>query len=177
MRPEQKPGGGDYKLQPHSYSIGDMAFQALMANPNTPQAILICGESGAGKTECCKFVLSYLIAKGSQQAAKAGKKAGGADSLTDQLLATSGPARGVHAPFEFPIANRFCVALLRGRAGRSTAENCGFRPGQNDPLEAFGNAKTVNNDNSSRFAKCMQLYFDKSGACGPLVFSQRVVGK
>jgi hypothetical protein len=88
MRPEQKPGGGDYKLQPHSYSIGDMAFQALMANPNTPQAVLICGESGAGKTECCKFVLSYLIAKGSQQAAKAGKKAGGADSLTDQLLAT-----------------------------------------------------------------------------------------
>jgi hypothetical protein len=30
----------------------------------------------------------------------------------------------------FPIANRFCVALLYGRACRLTAENGGFRRGQ-----------------------------------------------
>ena len=33
----------------------------------------------------------------------------------------------------------------------------------NEPLECFGNAKTQNNDNSSRFAKCMQIAFDREG--------------
>ena len=75
------------------------------------QAVLICGESGAGKTECCKFVLAYLIAK----------KESTVERLDEKLMAT------------------------------------------NDPLEAFGNAKTVNNDNSSRFAKCMQICLDAEG--------------
>lgn len=47
----------------------------------------------------------------------------------------SGPARGVHVPSAFPTVNRFSSALLYGRAGRSTAENGGFRPGQ-----SFGDA-------------------------------------
>ena len=38
----------------------------------------------------------------------------------------------------FPTVNRFCMALLYGRAGRLTAQNGGFRRGQvlqkvNDP--------------------------------------------
>jgi hypothetical protein len=40
----------------------------------------------------------------------------------------SGPSRGCYAPFAFSIGNRFCMALLYGRAGRLTAENGGFRP-------------------------------------------------
>ena len=98
------------KLQPHPWCVADMAYNELL-HEGKNQAVLICGESGAGKTECCKFVLAYLIAK----------KESTVENLADKLMAT------------------------------------------NDPLEAFGNAKTVNNDNSSRFAKCMQIYFDAEG--------------
>ena len=98
------------KLQPHPWSVADMAYRELLEEGKN-QAVLICGESGAGKTECCKFVLAYLIAK----------KESTVENLAEKLMAT------------------------------------------NDPLEAFGNAKTVNNDNSSRFAKCMQIFFDTEG--------------
>ena len=41
-----------------------------------------------------------------------------------------GPSRGVQAASAFPIVNQRSVALLRGYAGRFTAQNGGFRPGQ-----------------------------------------------
>jgi hypothetical protein len=43
----------------------------------------------------------------------------------------SGPAPlGAGKRLFFPDVNRFCMALLYGRAGRLTAKNGGFRPGQ-----------------------------------------------
>ena len=97
-------------LQPHPWAVADVAYRELL-NEGKNQAVLICGESGAGKTECCKMVLAYII----------GKKESTVPNLAEKLMDT------------------------------------------NDPLEAFGNAKTVNNDNSSRFAKCMQICLDGEG--------------
>jgi len=38
------------KLQPHPWAVGDMAYREMLEEGNN-QAVLICGESGAGKTE------------------------------------------------------------------------------------------------------------------------------
>ena len=88
------------------------------------QSILITGESGAGKTEATKLVLSYLAnaCKGFQS---------DADFLTPATQTTPG---------------------IEGKILQA-----------NPLLEAFGNAKTFKNDNSSRYGKFIQVYFDESG--------------
>ena len=49
---------------------------------------------------------------------------------SNAALNRPGPPGGGWAAFAFPIGNRFCVALLYGRAGRVTAQTGGLRPGQ-----------------------------------------------
>ena len=75
------------------------------------------GESGAGKTENTKKVISYFALVGSRGEKKGLKKV----SLEDQIVQTN------------PI------------------------------LEAFGNAKTARNDNSSRFGKFIRIHFNTQG--------------
>ena len=80
-----------------------------MISESKNQSILITGESGAGKTENTKKVITYFAFVGSTSG---GSKKGAAAkkvSLEDQVVQT------------------------------------------NPVMEAFGNAKTVRNDNSSRF--------------------------
>jgi myosin heavy subunit len=100
------------EVPPHAFLVADAAFRDMRDYGND-QAILICGESGSGKTETTKFVLRYLM-----QVSGVGP---GAMDLAKKLMDS------------------------------------------NPVLEAFGNAKTINNKNSSRFAKCMQLCFDADG--------------
>ena len=49
-------------LQPHPWTTADLTFSELR-DEGKNQAVLICGESGSGKTEATKFVLQYLIGK------------------------------------------------------------------------------------------------------------------
>ncbi|KAI2660410.1 Unconventional myosin-Ib [Labeo rohita] len=94
------------------YALADEAYRSLR-DQDKDQCILITGESGAGKTEASKFVMSYVAAvcgKGQE-----------VNKVKEQLLQS------------------------------------------NPVLEAFGNAKTVRNDNSSRFGKYMDIEFDFKG--------------
>merc|ERR1719336_1025740 len=100
---------------PHIFAIAEGAYQGMM-NTGCNQSILITGESGAGKTENTKKVISYFAT-----ICSSGKRKEGEASLEDKIVAT------------------------------------------NPVLEAWGNAKTVRNDNSSRFGKFIRIHFNASG--------------
>ena len=73
------------------------------------QSMLITGESGAGKTENTKKVITYFAILGCNEKASKGAKGEKKANLEDRIVQTN------------PI------------------------------LESYGNAKTIRNDNSSRF--------------------------
>merc|ERR1719431_942953 len=100
---------------PHIFAIAEGAYQG-MCNSGINQSILITGESGAGKTENTKKVISYFAT-----ICSSGKRKEGEASLEDKIVQT------------------------------------------NPVLEAWGNAKTVRNDNSSRFGKFIRIHFNSSG--------------
>merc|ERR1712142_1049603 len=106
------------EVPPHLFAICDGAYMdMLQAQQN--QSMLITGESGAGKTENTKKVLSYFANVG----ATTSKKDTGVKkpNLEDQIVET------------------------------------------NPPLEAYGNAETTRNDNSSRFGKFIRTHFAPNG--------------
>ncbi|MES1911902.1 MAG: hypothetical protein MHM6MM_004262, partial [Cercozoa sp. M6MM] len=94
----------------HVYVIADAAYKGMSFDSGMSQSVVISGESGAGKTECCKQVLQYLAAI-----------AGSVNSIERKVLKSN------------PI------------------------------LESFGNAKTVRNNNSSRFGKYVEITFTTDG--------------
>ena len=100
---------------PHIFGVAEGSFQGMM-NVGKNQSILITGESGAGKTENTKKVISYFASIGAS-----GKKKEGEVGLEDKIVQT------------------------------------------NPVLEAWGNAKTVRNDNSSRFGKFIRIWFNQAG--------------
>ena len=93
-----------------------------MMNNSKDQSMLITGESGAGKTENTKMVITYFAILGASE----GKKSKDA------------PPEEKKANLEDRIVNT------------------------NPILESYGNAKTIRNDNSSRFGKFIRIYFNVS---------------
>merc|ERR1719481_1911171 len=104
------------EVPPHLFAIADTAYRAMLSH-RANQSCLITGESGAGKTENTKKVISYFAMVGARE----GKKNSNKVSLEEQIVQTN------------PI------------------------------LEAFGNAKTARNDNSSRFGKFIRIHFNIIG--------------
>ena len=72
------------EVPPHLWAITETAYRNMLTNGKN-QAMLITGESGAGKTENTKKVISYLAMVASSGKQKASKKV----SLEDQIVATN----------------------------------------------------------------------------------------
>jgi myosin-5 len=163
------------KLPPHVYQTADDAYRAmmrglendlLMLNRNgsassgsasasgrtttsgdtmpTNQSILVSGESGAGKTVTTKIVLTYLA------------------MLSKKASSSSGSGNGVDSSFASPNNNR---SSSSSSFDSSTDDNnIESHVLQSNPiLESFGNARTIRNDNSSRFGKYIDIRFTRNG--------------
>merc|ERR1719443_2572322 len=72
------------EVPPHLWAITETDYRNMLTNTKD-QAMLITGESGAGKTENTKKVISYLAAVAAPKKASATKKV----SLEDQIVATN----------------------------------------------------------------------------------------
>merc|ERR1712168_730480 len=72
------------EVPPHLWAIAEMAYRGMLTNKKD-NAMLITGESGAGKTENTKKVITYLA----MVATGAGKKDAKKVSLEDQIVATN----------------------------------------------------------------------------------------
>eukprot|EP00529_Nitzschia_sp_RCC80_P006562 CAMPEP_0113451262 /NCGR_PEP_ID=MMETSP0014_2-20120614/6248_1 /TAXON_ID=2857 /ORGANISM="Nitzschia sp." /LENGTH=1572 /DNA_ID=CAMNT_0000342613 /DNA_START=332 /DNA_END=5050 /DNA_ORIENTATION=- /assembly_acc=CAM_ASM_000159 len=115
----QGMGNSKGEIEPHVFAVADRSYRQMMAEGRKSQAILISGESGAGKTESTKIVMSYLTTLGGMGMETEEKD--GQLSVMERVLQS------------------------------------------NPVLEAFGNARTLRNDNSSRFGKFIELGFSRAG--------------
>ncbi|NWT71006.1 MYH7 protein, partial [Prunella himalayana] len=118
---------------PHIYSIADNAYNDMLRNREN-QSMLITGESGAGKTVNTKRVIQYFAIVAAL-----------GDTPGKKLFPPS--CVGADTPFGF---------VLQGTLEDQIIE-------ANPAMEAFGNAKTIRNDNSSRFGKFIRIHFGPSG--------------
>merc|ERR1719266_1866900 len=76
------------EVPPHLWAITETAYRNMLTNAKD-QSMLITGESGAGKTENTKKVISYLAAVAAPKKKATGEGADKKASLEDRIVATN----------------------------------------------------------------------------------------
>jgi myosin-5 len=158
-------------LPPHVYAIADNAFRSMMRRldetlgEETPvgcdQSILVSGESGAGKTVTAKFVMKYLAAL-SQRAGQQPKEKRAFQKVAEKRQFTPTTSWATQSQ-ENPDLDRG-LSTVTALTGAGSTNSIEAQVLQSNPiLESFGNARTVRNDNSSRFGKFIEIQFTRMG--------------
>lgn len=115
-------------LPPHLFWVANSAY-ANLVGLNKNQSIIVCGESGSGKTESAKYMMRFL-------------------AFTTTSTSVD--------PSEFAEAEAIGQQVLDA----------------NPILESYGNAKTLINNNSSRFGKFTKMLFQE----GKIKGKKKLVG-
>lgn len=157
---------------PHIFAIAERAW-VNMGEERENQSILITGESGAGKTESTKKVIQYLAAIATDFHTHSTMPSH--SHSHSQSLSSSSSFGAVMPSTGLPGR----TSILRHKAHQSmSVTNTGAQSGQlsrlgllerqilqaNPILEAFGNAQTQRNNNSSRFGKFVRISFAPDGS-------------
>ncbi|KAG0439125.1 putative myosin heavy chain [Dictyocoela muelleri] len=131
-----------YELPPHIFAIANQAYNSMLINKED-QSILITGESGAGKTENTKKVINFLtFIAGNHRYNPNNNPNNEHNKLNNHKFNHKLNDNDHTINIEQQIINT------------------------NPILEAFGNAKTTRNDNSSRFGKFIKVEFDRGFIVG-----------
>jgi hypothetical protein len=120
---------------PHLFAATAGAVRGL--SEGFKQSLIISGESGSGKTEATKQCLFFLTAMTDSNSESREESNGGGGA---------GRTRTTTSTMDQPQE----LASLAGVQGRILSAS--------PVLEAFGNAKTIRNNNSSRFGKFIEIY-------------------
>lgn len=144
------------RLPPHAYLIADDAYRAMMRGIEMNQA------------SNRKFVRqgSGTRREGAQQ--RRSNKIKGADeneTPTNQSILVSGES-GAGKTVTTKIVLNYFAMLSKKAGGQDRGPGGGVEQqvlDSNPILEAFGNARTIRNDNSSRFGKYIDIRFSPSG--------------
>ena len=142
-------GASYIEVPPHVFAVASEAYAAMLRD-RTPSSITISGESGSGKTESAKQCLLFIA---HVSGAKLGKPPpAGAAAAPPKAPPKPGAPAAAPAAAPASAAPASAAALVKDRLLTSTLL-----------LEAFGNASTLRNHNSSRFGKLSTVFFSSSG--------------
>ena len=172
---------------PHVFAVADSAYRGMMrgldftrnnnANNNccldgstsvavvANQSVLVSGESGAGKTVTTKYIMQYLAAlskKVDGSRISIGGGCGSGSGVKDTKL-----NHHHYTPTHHYNQQRTSSNNKNSSSSSSSSSSCSTIEQRvlqsNAILEAFGNARTLRNDNSSRFGKFIELRFSNRG--------------
>jgi len=168
-----KSGDGE-KLTPHVYAVADNAFRNMIRMMDdrsatnelmSDQSILVSGESGAGKTVTTKIIMKYLAALSKRSCGCTSPKVKTVLERTRAVSTTAGRewgkgnvGRGMHSP---PAKTNTTPSVSSPTRKSTNIEQQVLE--SNPILESFGNARTIRNDNSSRFGKFIEIQFTSRG--------------
>uniref|UniRef100_A0A0G4H307 Myosin motor domain-containing protein n=1 Tax=Chromera velia CCMP2878 TaxID=1169474 RepID=A0A0G4H307_9ALVE len=139
---------------------------SLPSRTKLSQSIVVSGESGAGKTETAKLVMRYYASTAlARQMSRSGQAGPGrrreSERDRDRLAAVRRQTNALGPSAWDPAADAEVDTEQWAKVPNNRVQNAVMAA--NPVLEAFGNAKTARNDNSSRFGRFMRLMVAERG--------------
>jgi len=125
-------------VPPHIFAVAEDAYR-MMCEEEERQCCIISGESGAGKTEAAKQIMAYV------------------------LYFSHLHFFHLHTYTHKQTTHRYVSKVSGGRGDSRVTKVKEIILNSNPVLEAFGNAMTLRNNNSSRFGKYLEILFDAFG--------------